>query len=262
MPLTRTRLARDLAGLGVVAGETLLLHASMRSIGWVRGGAATVVEALRDVLGAAGTLVVPTCTENNSDTSRAHLREIAGMTAAEIAEFRARMPAFDPATTPSVGMGRIAETVRTMAGAHRSAHPQSSFAAVGRGARSLMDGHALDCHLGKASPLGRLYEANARVLLVGVGYDRCSAFHLAEYDYIDNPPRRLYRCVVDFGRGPQWWEYADVVLDDRDFPALGAAFERTESVRHGRLGHARARLFPIVAAVDFARKWLAEHRLT
>src|SRR5690606_20301944 len=106
-------------------------------------------------------------TENNSDTSRAHLREIAGMTAAEVAEFRANMPAFDPETTPSTGMGRIAETVRTMAGARRSAHPQSSFAAVGRNARHLMDGHALNCHLGEASPLGRLYAADGWVLLVG-----------------------------------------------------------------------------------------------
>ncbi|WP_433225038.1 aminoglycoside N(3)-acetyltransferase [Microtetraspora malaysiensis] len=260
MIASRDRLHRDLRSLGVRAGRTLLVHASLRSIGPVPGGAASVVAVLRDVLGPAGTLVVPTGTADNSDTSPLHLRAIQGMTSEEVARFRAAMPAFDPDTTPSTGMGRIAEEVRTTPGAVRSAHPQTSFAAVGRLASSLMGGHAPDCHLGESSPLARLYEAGASVLLLGVGFDRCTAFHLAEYRYTATPPRRLYRCVVNFGRGQQWWEYEDVVLDDSDMDRLGADFDSTGTVRHGRVGRAHAFLFPMAAAVDFAAEWFFRHR--
>ncbi len=61
----------------------------------------------------------------------------------QLRTYRNQMPAFDKHTTPS-GMGAIAETLRTTAGAVRSDHPQSSFAAIGPQAAHLMDGHRLD----------------------------------------------------------------------------------------------------------------------
>src|SRR5689334_19612096 len=57
--VTRASLAADLAALGVRRGDTLLVHASLRSLGWACGGPVAVVLALRDALGPDGTLVVP-----------------------------------------------------------------------------------------------------------------------------------------------------------------------------------------------------------
>jgi aminoglycoside 3-N-acetyltransferase len=71
-PLTRDQIVSDLLTLGVEQGRPLLVHASLRSIGWVDGGAAAVVAALREAVGGSGTVVVPTATEENSLTSRAH----------------------------------------------------------------------------------------------------------------------------------------------------------------------------------------------
>ena len=82
----------------------------------------------------------------------------------------------------------------------RSAHPQTSFAALGPKARELMNDHAVDCHLGECSPLGRLYEEGAWILLLGVGYATCSAFHLAEYRYTPNPPTRRLPLRDQYGR--------------------------------------------------------------
>ncbi|MGP3928525.1 aminoglycoside N(3)-acetyltransferase [Nonomuraea sp. KM88] len=259
--VTNDRLIADLAALGVEYGQVLLVHSSLRSIGHVEGGAGAVVSALRGALGPGGTLVVPTGTSANSDTSAHHRATIAGMSPDEVAAYRARMPPYDPATTPTDAMGRIPEHVRTLREALRSAHPQTSFAAVGPQAGEIIDGHARDCLLGERSPLARLYDTGATVLLLGVGYDRCTAFHLAEYRYTRRPPRRTYRAVVDDGDGRTWYAFEDVALDDSDFAVVGAAFERTGVVRIGRVGQAPARLFSLPDAVGYAARWFAAHRL-
>jgi aminoglycoside 3-N-acetyltransferase len=255
------RLDRDLAALGVRVGQVVLLHSSLRSIGHSIGGAQTVVAALRDRLGN-GTLVVPTGTSANSDTSPHYRDAVADMTGQEVAGYREAMPAYDSETTPSNEMGRIAEHVRLLPGAVRSAHPHTSFAAIGPQAKSITDDHARDCLLGERSPLARLYDADALILLLGVGYNRCTAFHLAEYRYTGTRPRRTYRAVVNDGRGREWCEFVDVDLNAGDFASLGADFDQTGVVRHGRVGQAEARLFSLTAAVDFATDWFALHRST
>lgn len=259
--VTTGSLAADLGRLGLRAGQSVLLHASLSSLGRVDGGAATVAAALRHVLGPVGTLVVPAMTMDNSNTSRAHLARVQGMSPRQRRMFRRAMPPFDPASTPGTDTGLVAEHVRTSPGAIRSAHPQSSFAAVGENAERYMSRHALDCHLGEESPLGALYGAGAQVLLLGVGFAACSAFHLAEYRYTSRPPMRRYACVISRNGRPQWWRYRDVELDDSDFETIGAQLEMTRRVIQGRVGAATARLVPVREAVDFATAWMAEHRV-
>jgi aminoglycoside 3-N-acetyltransferase len=224
---TREGLVRDLRALGVRSGQTLLVHASLRAIGWVDGGPAAVVAALRDSVGEAGTIVMPATTQENSTTSRAHLKLIARKSPREVEEYRARMPAFDKLLTPAPEAGKIAEALRTTLGAVRSDHPQSSFAAVGARAAGLMAGHELTSHLGEESPLGRLYDLkDAAVLMMGTGYESCSALHLGEYRYTDRPPKRDYECVVSFDGKPRWTNYRDVILDDEEFRLIGWQAEK------------------------------------
>ncbi|MFF5340344.1 AAC(3) family N-acetyltransferase [Streptomyces althioticus] len=201
-----------------------MVHASLSGTG---APPETVRDALLDALGPGGTLVVPAFTPENSDTSRAHLRLIQGLDERQIREFRATMPPYDPYTTPCPTMGALAECVRTTPGSVRSAHPQTSLAGLGPRAAELLDGHHPHCHLGERSPLARLYEADARVLLLRVGFDVCSALHLAEYRTSPPPPQRTYRCVTE-ARG-NWIEYEDAALDDSDFAVVG------ERLPHGLL---------------------------
>ena len=252
-------LVHDLVALGLARGLTLLVHASLRSIGWVDGGAATVVTALRRVLGPGGTLVAATPTEENSDTSRAHLSVVAGMSVRQVRDFRRGMPAFDRFKTPA-DTGRIAEAVRTAPDAIRSAHPQSSFAAIGPLARQLMRRHPVQCHLGEDSPLGKLYQVDAWVLMLGVGYQSCTALHLAEYRYAPDPPRRTYQCVIQYRGRPQWRKYSDVVLDDSDFCAVGDVLDKEVMQHRGYVGNAECRLMPLREVVDRATEWMRVHR--
>lgn len=258
----REQLGSDLRSLGVREGDTVLVHSSLREFGYVAGGARTVVRSLLDVLGEAGTLVVPAFTANNSDPSRWARTCNRPVPAHEWPAIRERMLPFDPALTPSHRVGAVAEAVRTWPGAVRSGHPQSSFAAVGASARPLLASHPLNCHLGPESPLGALNQMDAKVLLLGVSFAVCTAFHLAEY-HIEPRGTREYECVVNIDGRRQWYRYRDVVLDDADFQSLGAAFEASPvgaGIRRGTVGCAEGRLFRVPDAVTFARSWMAKNR--
>ncbi|WP_256106688.1 aminoglycoside N(3)-acetyltransferase [Streptomyces sp. ODS05-4] len=262
-PVHSERLLRTHLGLlGVEPGDVLLVHSSLRAVGPVAGRGDGVLRALLGALGPHGTLVVPAFTAGNSDTSPAYRDRVRGLTPEQVRAVRAAMAPYDPDTTPSDGVGVFPELVRAAPGALRSRHPQTSFAALGPYAEKVLSGHRADNHLGEDSPLARLYELGARVLMLGTGWEACSAFHLAEYR-TPAPPRRSYRCVVRAGTaGRRWWEYEDVALADGDFGALGAELEarRPDLVRSGRVGAAAARLVELPGAVDFARDWLTRHR--
>ena len=62
MSVTRTDLVAGLRAVGLREGQVALVHSALRTFGPVDGGAETVVDAFLDVLGARGTLVVPTFT--------------------------------------------------------------------------------------------------------------------------------------------------------------------------------------------------------
>ena len=256
-PIDRDRLRAELTGLGLRAGTTVLVHCSMREIGWVRGGAGALRDTLLGILGEEhGTLAVPTQTTSKSVTSSQFQRATAGLDDEGLALYLKVLPGFDARTSPSEGMGALAESVRTHPRAHRSAHPTTSFAAVGRHAAALSADHPLDCLLGARSPLGALHDLDAEVLLLGVGFDKCTAFHLGEDRAFDH--ERPYCCKI----GDEWRDFKGFPHEDGDFAELGAAFERAhpDAVRAGRVGAARARLFPLALAARYAAGQLPELR--
>ncbi|MET8447210.1 AAC(3) family N-acetyltransferase [Streptomyces sp. NPDC005209] len=250
--VTRETVSAQLRRLGVKTGEILLVHSSLSSLGWVNGGAVTVVQGLLDALGPQGTLAVPTQTGDVSDPA---VWSNPPVPEAWWERIRATMPEYDPLLTPSREVGVLPETVRTWPGALRSAHPQTSFAALGPRAAEIVEGHAPDCRLGERSPLARLEKLGARVLLLGAGYATCTSFHLAEY--------RIPAPLVRVGRpapGGGWETVVEVSIDSDRFDELGHDFERDRPVARGTVGAAQARLFPVADAVAYAERWLPVHR--
>jgi aminoglycoside 3-N-acetyltransferase len=155
-------------------------------------------------------------------------------------------------------MGATAEVLRTWPGALRSGHPSLSFAALGRNARRIIESHDINCALGEISPLARVYDLGGHVLLLGVGFDRNTSFHLAEYRAGVCPPIQSASAFYRDG-ARVWGDYADIDIDSEPFPAIGASLEATGVVRLGQVGSATARLFPQREAVDFAVQWLKAH---
>jgi aminoglycoside 3-N-acetyltransferase len=232
------------------------MHSSLSSLGWVNSGAEAVVLALLDVLGDTGTLVVPTQSSDNSDPKNWQHPAVPEEWKQTICD---TMVPYDPRITRTRRMGVIAETVRTWPGAVRSVHPQASFTAVGLKAEELMKGHALDCGLGEQSPLKKLEEANARVLLMGVGFENCTAFHLAEYRLPGAAVAENSFAIMMEGER-KWMTVGDVDVSDEGFRELGRDFEGEGKVKSGKIGGADTRLFGLADAVDFAQRWLLLNR--
>lgn len=256
-PHTVASLVEDLEALGLGVGDTVLLHSSLRSVGFVAGGVHALVQAFVDVLGSGGTVVVPTHTPDNTDPATWRHPPVPQEWWSVI---RQATPGFDPMRTPSRWMGVIAETVRTWPGAVRSTHPQTSFAALGARAGDVLAGHALEDALGETSPLGAVYRLAGKVLLLGCGYDANTSLHLAEYRQVGPPRKRTGSAVLDYEGASRWVEWDDVVTDEADFAVLGAAFEAAGGSVVGMVGEAETRLMSQQRLVDFAVGWMAKHR--
>jgi aminoglycoside 3-N-acetyltransferase len=259
-PFTVDSLVNDLTALGVEPGSVLLVHSSLSSIGWVCGGPVALIIALETVLRSYGTLVMPTHTGHLSDPS--------GWENPPVPEpwwetIRQSMPAFDPDLTPSRGMGAVPECFRKQREVMRSTHPHVSFAAWGEEAIGILSGHKLDDGLGEASPLARIYELDGWVLLLGVGHDRNTSFHLAEYRADYGKKQRVACSAPVLVEGHRRWRrYDDINYDASDFHDLGRDFERHwgNEIRSATVGNASCRLFRQRLCVDFAETWLPKHR--
>lgn len=262
-PATVASMTADLAALGlvpggVVPGEVVMVHSSLAALGWVAGGAHAVVDALRAAVGPAGTLVMPTHSGQLTDPAR---WEHPPVPAAWVDVIRAATPVFDPDLTPCREMGAIVDCFRHHRATVRSAHPLLSFAANGPRAGAIIGDHALTPALGEGSPVARLYDLDAQILLLGVGHANDTALHLAEYRATWPGKEETTEGValsVDGER--RWVTYTDLDLVADDFDAIGEAFAATGGERHGQVALGAARLCRVRAIVDFAADWMTANR--
>ncbi len=253
-PLSKENLKNELARMGLANGDLVLMHVAMHRLGWIIGGAQSLLEAVFEVLGDTGTLVMPGFSSHLSDPAGWNSPAVP---ASWVEDIRANMPLFDPDMTPTRGIGQVAEALRALPATRRSIHPNDSFLAHGPLARALLDDHSLENSLGQTSPLGRLHAHEAKVLLLGAGYDSCTGFHLAE-DGLPGIKSETVRYPHARENGiTKWQEAAQSPSFEEHFGTIGAKFEAARaSITLGFDG--AARLFLMSEAVSFARDWLEE----
>jgi len=250
-PHTQKSLVSDLKGLGLREKDIVLVHSSLKSLGWVCGGAVTVIKALQQVVTVEGTLIMPAHSGNLSDPSQ---WENPPVPESWWEIIKKEMPAFDPEITPTTGLGVIPELFRSFPGVFRSNHPAVSFSGWGRDAREILKEHPLEFSMGEKSPLGRLYDLRAKVLFLGTDYSTSTSFHLAEYSWEDTEIEINGAPVIEEGKRV-WKEYRDIKLRDELFQRIGLDWEKENKVEKGWVGSAQGRLFSLTEAVDFARRW-------
>lgn len=222
-PHTRESLAPDLARLGVVPGDVLFIHSSFKSLGPVDGGADTVVQALEDAVGPDGTVLMPSfnLVEKREET-------------------------WDHPTTPST-VGWLTEFSRQMPGTIRSDHYSHSVAARGNRAEWFVSGHLDRVGMkspwdrdqwgytyGSNSPMIRAYDADGKILMLGVDYNSSTYMHIVEVTY--------------WNEALQEDPEADYYWINR--PVTGEYWDSLDRQDRGRIGNSDCRLFRIREFVD------------
>ena len=191
--ITKDELRAGLESMGIVAGDAVMLHSSLKSIGFVDGGPRTVLEALVEAVGPAGTLVVPTYW-------------LPGGTILETCKLDGYV--FDPRKDGS-SLGRLPSEFLAFDGIARSIHPTHSVSAIGRHARDVVEGHHLAPSIfGAGSPWDRCHALNAKVLGLGITMGPVTFYHMLEDRMLDRFPLPVrmketfrLRCVDREGRG-------------------------------------------------------------
>lgn len=103
-----------------------MVHAAMSKVGPLLNGPDALSNAVLDVIGPEGTMLVYT----SWDSVHEDLMNDDGRV---LAKWRDHVPGFDPRASRAVRMDRvITEFVRTMPGGFRSGNPGASVAAIGK----------------------------------------------------------------------------------------------------------------------------------
>lgn len=247
---TRAALSEHLASLGLPAGDAVLVHAGLRSVGPIIGGPDALIGALGDAVGPGGTILAY-CDWQMEDVDAA---------------LRDHVPAFDPLRSRSIrDNGAFPELLRTTPGARRSGSPGASCAALGARADWFVSDHALDYGYGPQSPFGKLVAAKGKTLLLGAPLDTMTLLHHAEH-LADIPGKRVLRYQApiliegrivwrDFEEFNTGEPIVDGLADDY-FEDVVEDFLATGQGRRGLVGHAPSVLVDAPAMVAFAVQWL------
>ncbi|MCK9170487.1 MAG: AAC(3) family N-acetyltransferase [Treponema sp.] len=257
-PNTITSLTKDFIRLGIKPGMVLIVHSSLSSLGWVCGGTVSVILALENVLTGEGTLIMPSHSGDLSDPANWSNPPVP---ASWIETIRNEMPAFDRDLTPTRGIGKIPETFRKQKTVVRSPHPQVSFAAWGKNREYIIQDNHFDYAMNKQSPLGRIYDLDGSILLIGVGYENNTSLHLAEY-LADYPAKKIIKNGMPVSENGNvcWKEFNDVDISTDDFEKIGADYEKENVICTGKAGNAVCKLINQRSLVDFAVKWMKKNR--
>jgi len=161
---SRQEIVELVTHLGVGPGDRLMVHSFLPSLGIIEGGPGGLADALGEVLGPDGTLMVPTFTYS----------------------FR-RDEVFDIRGSKST-VGAFTEHVRTQPGAVRSACPMFSMAGIGPDADRLLQRQSPAC-FGAGSVFEALFDNDVKFLGLGIDYDQGYTFFM-HLEKIANIPLR------------------------------------------------------------------------
>lgn len=238
---SRSSLAAALRSGGIGSGDTVLVHLDLAALGDAEGAPTTasrnalVREALFEVVGPEGTVLVPTYSFSFC-----------------------RQEDFDPDTTPAVcGAWNPAvdfpEEFRKLPGAVRSRDPIHSVAGVGPRAAELLENVPGTC-FGTGSVFHRLHLAGAKILTLGLGLDEATyRHHVEERVGLPYRFRKLFTGKVKENgtfRKMGWVYYVRILADNAtpDGSRLASLAEEEGICRVADVGAGRIR---VVTCRDF-----------
>ena len=255
--ITKESLTQALESVGIGRNMILEAHISLSSLGYVAGGARTVVDALMELVTEGGTLLFATQTTDNTDPSEwVNPPALPSLWQ----EIRDSMPAYDPDKTDLCSMGAVAENFRHRHNIVGSNHPSVSFAAWGRYAKLLCNRQSMHFPLAEESPTARIYELKGHVLLIGTDFSAVTAMHLAEYRTECRPIIVRSSCTMVDGKRT-WKKYLDLDIDSTDFEKIRGQLAKKNLIREIMINNCRIQCFPVSAAVDEAAYYFEKNSI-
>ncbi|MGH8048880.1 MAG: aminoglycoside N(3)-acetyltransferase [Chthoniobacterales bacterium] len=248
---TPTRLLLALKEAGVREGGLLCVHSWLDGLGFVVGGARTVIDCLETGVGPGGTLMMPAFSGDISDPAE---WQYPAIPADRIEEVRREMPPFDASLTPTRKMGMIAELFRHRPGVVRSLHPQSSFCARGPLASKICAQHPPQFRFSEDSPLGALLRHDGHVLLAGAPWNTASVLYLTEFHMPDRQIIRKKVPVVADGGGVEWRDFDELEYRDVWHEAV-THLVSVGIAQRTRIGRGDFVFFSAREAVEEVLKW-------
>ena len=251
-------IVQGLRKIGLKRGDIIIVHTSLKNIGYVCGGAQAVIEALIEVVTSEGTIVMPTQSWKNLDPETGVHWDA---DESDWDKIRENWPAYDKEITPTNTMGAVAEMFRQWPGSIRTDHPARSLCAWGKHAAYITAEHSLSNIFGEGSPIAKLYELDAKVLLLGVGYDKNTSIHLADVRATYPGKHNCVEHSAIIENGVRVWKaYSTLFVDGADFEEIGSAFEERGLASAGKVGNADSRFMRQRDIVDFSVSWIESHR--
>lgn len=214
-PIPCSDLTAQLLELGVTPGSVLLVHTAFSRVGPVEDGPRGLVRALCAAMEPSGTLVMPSMSDDDNHP-------------------------FDLRRTPCAGMGVVADTFWRMPDVLRSDSPHA-FAAIGPKAARIVADHPPHMPHGPGSPVGRVYELDGQVLLLGAGHDANTTIHLAETLAGVRYRRQKFLTLLERGQVIRL-TYDEVDHCCEKFDLVDEWLDKAGMQRRGRVGYGEARL--------------------
>jgi aminoglycoside 3-N-acetyltransferase len=176
-PISKAEIKSGLLQLGLVPGDVVMLHSSLKSLGYVPNGPADVLDALYEAVSPGGTLIVPTYYQPGGSI----------LATCQMKDFH-----FDP-RRHGTGLGSIPSAFLKLPGIERSIHPTHSVSAIGPKAKYITETHHLAPSIfGMGSPWQRCLELNGKVLGLGINMGPVTFYHLLEDIEADKFPLHVW----------------------------------------------------------------------
>lgn len=250
-------LANDFRKLGIRAGDTVMLHASVRAVGEVAGGPDAIHLSLKSALTPGGTLMMyASCPRYYDEVGRGNL------TPEQEREIREKLPVFDPLTARSDrDNGALVEFFRTYP--HSCVNPHvTRFDFWGKQTEHLMSSQPWNYAFGSDSPLERFLMLDGKIVLLGSDHDAVTFLHYVEH-VAEIPDKRVARYEVPvMEKGCRVWrameefdtsgDGAHAKWPDRFFAKIVGSLLTKTSNNGARVGSAMTYMLSARELLEFA----------
>jgi aminoglycoside N3'-acetyltransferase len=154
----------------------------------------------------------------------------------------------------------VADTFWRLPGVLRSDN-NHAFAAVGPLAEKILAPHPLDLPHGPDSPVGRVYELDGQVLLLGVDHGSNTTIHLCENMAGVRYRRDKYLTILKDGK-PIRFEYREIDHCCQNFFLVDGWLDERGLQKRGKVGNADARLIRSRDIVEVVTERLRQNETT